>query len=578
MLLRSSGVVGASVGLSQLRTPGRATHPASRAAPAVPDGSGGPIEGPTRENFTSVVTAIRWTTVAAALLVLSTKSPTDTDGLAGAVVLSFALWRTVRPVDVARGIRWASLPIALEGVVIVGVVLATGYWNSPFVLVLFTVVGLAGFSGGIQSSLPVAAACIVAVAVPYHLRADAASTGLTVQWAGEITLVAVVTGYARRITQRASAQTSAFLTRLRQLSEANGLLLQLHRVATTLPMSLDLDDTLESGVTRLRELFEPDVKVVLVRDDRGGWAAVRASGTQLASHLAEGNLPAVLADTALQPGPRLEPALDEATRLGADSASGIYAPLRARDELVGLVAVERRAGDAAYGAAHVALMEGFAAQLAVAIDNARWFSRIGTLAAERERSRIARDLHDRIGQSLALVGFELDRAVKAPSEDDLRRQVQSLRETVRSVVGELRETLYDLRTDVSEEHGIAPPLRDFVERVGRRANLRATVAVDDASRLPLTVEREVWRIAQEAITNVERHADATRLRVSWTTDAHGGVLTVADDGRGMPPAEERRADSYGVLGMQERADAVGASLAITSAPGAGTEVRVTVKR
>lgn len=562
----------------QLRSDTKRAQPPQRVGTALPPedramGDGAPSAG---DNLTSVVTAIRWTTATAALLVLSTGARTDADPLAGAAVLAFALWRTIRPVDVTKGARAALLGIVTEAAVMVTAVVTTGQWSSPYVLVVLTVVSLAGFSGGIATALPTAAVCVVAIAVPYHLGRGA-EIRLTVQWAGEIALVATVTGYARRITLRASTETTAFLGRLQQLSEANGLLLELHRVASTLPMSLDLGETLESSADRLRDLFAPDVMVILVRDETSLWTVVRSSGVSLGSPLRDDELPPALAAACGELPPHLQEHLEPGSGLAPGSTSAIYAPLWAHRELVGLVAVERGPANP-LSAPQLALMEAFAEQMAVAIDNARWFSRIGTLAAERERSRIARDLHDSVGQSLALVGFELDRAAKSESEEEVRRQVLELRDTVRSVVGELRETLYDLRTDVSEEYSVSRALRAFVDRVGRRSELRITLEVDADQRLPLAVEREVWRIAQEAITNVERHAQATSLTVVWATDDEKAVLRVTDDGQGMPSSDHRRPGGYGLLGMEERADAIGATLALTSAPGAGTEVRVTLTR
>lgn len=567
------------MGPTQLRTGTRRAHLAPRTRPTPPAEPAGPVDGLTTagENFTSVVTAIRWTTTAAALLFLSTGARTRSEATAGALVLSYALWRTIRPVEVSDRARASLLAIVSEAIVMVSAIVGTGYWSSPYVLGVFTVVSLAGFSGGLQAALPTAAACVAAIALPYHLGSGRANPNLTVQWAGEIALVATVTGYARRITLQASQETSAFLGRLQQLSEANSLLLQLHRVATTLPMSLDLAETLESSAARLRDLFEPDVMVILVRDESLQWTVVRSTGVNLGSQLADKDLPPVLVEAGTLLAPRLITSLNGAGGLGAGSGSGIYAPLRARQELVGLVAVERVPGNPLEGP-QLALMEAFAEQLAVAIDNARWFSRIGTLAAERERSRIARDLHDSVGQSLALVGFELDRAAKSRTEGEVRRQLHDLRETVRSVMSDLRETLYDLRTDVSEEFSLSSALLDFVDRVGRRSGLRISTTVDAPLRLPLAVEREFWRIAQEAVTNVERHADAKSLALVWTTHENGAVLCVTDDGQGMASGDHRRPGGYGLLGMQERADAVGALLAVTSAPGAGTEVRVTLSR
>ncbi len=91
-------------------------------------------------------------------------------------------------------------------------------------------------------------------------------------------------------------------------------------------------------------------------------------------------------------------------------------------------------------------------------------------------------------------------------------------------------------------------------------------------RLPLPQERELWRIAQEAITNAERHAGAEHLWVRWSCDAEGAVLEVADDGKGMPVAVPR-VDAYGMQGMKERAEVIGAHLEIESCPGEGTVVR-----
>lgn len=540
----------------------------------------GPLDPATSpgETFTSVVTAFRWATTAGSLLQLTTGPRTRADALTGAAVLTYALWRTIWPIPISRGGRTTLPAIFFEATIMVGAVLATGYWSSFFSLGLLTAVCVAGLAYGVALSFPVAAVCIVVVAVPYHVSAGShADFQLTSQWAGELALVALVTGYARRLTLAASAETSAFMGRLHQLSEANTLLLQLHHVTTTLPMSLDLDETLESSAARLRELFEPDVLVILVRDEHRGWRTVKASGARMPATQAEEDLPPILRESCASRAPRLVNLLEGGRAQGLDpaSSSGLYAPLFARQELVGLVALERHP-ERAFAESQVSLIEAFVEQMAVAIDNAHWFARIGTLAVEQERTRIARDLHDRVGQSLALVGFELDRAGKSRTEEDLRRQVGELRETVRSVVAELRETLYDLRTDVTEEHDLGDVLSQYLDRVQRRTGLHVTLEVEAPHRWPLAVEREVWHVAQEAVTNAERHARAQALDVRWHTEDTGASLVVRDDGAGMP--ETRRPDGYGLVGMRERADAIGANLSITSAPGHGTEIRLDLKR
>jgi signal transduction histidine kinase len=154
----------------------------------------------------------------------------------------------------------------------------------------------------------------------------------------------------------------------------------------------------------------------------------------------------------------------------------------------------------------------------------------------------------------------------------LVEEIDSLREEVREALGEVRETLGDLRTDITEDRGIIETLATFLERVEGRTSLDVNFVHRNGDRLPLVQEREMWRIAQEAIANVERHAHASHLSVRWEFDGETAVLAVADDGDGFavgatPP------DTYGLRGMRERADAIGASLEIDSAPGGGTVVR-----
>ena len=96
-------------------------------------------------------------------------------------------------------------------------------------------------------------------------------------------------------------------------------------------------------------------------------------------------------------------------------------------------------------------------------------------------------------------------------------------------------------------------------------------------RLAIPVEREVWRIAQEAVVNAERHARARRVRVVWLCNEKSALLEVSDDGVGLPVGAPANQGSYGMMGMRERADAIGAQLEVTSEPGTGTTVRIRLK-
>jgi signal transduction histidine kinase len=154
----------------------------------------------------------------------------------------------------------------------------------------------------------------------------------------------------------------------------------------------------------------------------------------------------------------------------------------------------------------------------------------------------------------------------------LRRELDILRTEVRGVLTEVRDTLCDLRTDVTDRSDLVETLQAFLQRVTERAGFEVSFLHESSARLPVVQERELWRIAHEAITNVERHAGARHLRVRWECDGTNGHLTIADDGRGFPSAKAGRADSYGIKGMRERADAIGARLDIESEPYVGTMV------
>jgi signal transduction histidine kinase len=145
---------------------------------------------------------------------------------------------------------------------------------------------------------------------------------------------------------------------------------------------------------------------------------------------------------------------------GPESRSVLCTALRAHERVVGLVSLEHSNADT-YTEEDSSLIMGLASSLALAVDNARWFSRLRTLGAEAERARIARDLHDNVAQSLAYVGFELDRLAVAHGDD---QELKDLQQVVRGVVAELRETLYQLRATVSENQDLVDVAREYITR------------------------------------------------------------------------------------------------------------------
>jgi len=207
------------------------------------------------------------------------------------------------------------------------------------------------------------------------------------------------------------------------------------------------------------------------------------------------------------------------------------------------------------------------------LETERGLSSAGALAAqEAERQRIARELHDEIGQSLTAVLLGLKRAVdRAP--DDLRPELQSVQEMIRASLDEVRRIARRLRPGVLEDLGLHSAMNALAADFAEASRIPLTRRVDPhLPGLDGDAELVVYRIAQEGLTNVARHARATRAEMSLTAEPDGIVLRVVDDGRGLDGARE----GAGIRGMRERALLVGARLTLDTTSSGGTQVRLVV--
>ncbi len=533
--------------------------------------------------FAPAILVIRWgTTIASLALSVSHLGDNVAVAVWCGIILAYTVIRTTHPIHYTGTIR-SLVEVIGEVAFLVLAVCMTGYWESPLIFSLLTAIILAGFARGFGFAVRIGVLAALMVSIPFVTPqlSNPAAVRLSAEWSMVLLLVALIAGYARRISGEADRQHSLALDRLGRLADANALLFSLHRVTQTLPASLDLDDVLDTTVGRLRGLFDFDFAAILVFDETAGdWHLVRREGTRLPLRLTTEELP-----------PPLRKAVTEQTvvnvrnlaesggpGLAQKASSGLYGVLPARGSLIGLIAVESQS-DQSFTARDVELVKGFVEPVALAIDNARWFGRLRTVGADEERTRIARDLHDNIGQSLAYLAFELDRIVNSQANgNEIGTSLERLRDDVRGVIREVRDTLYDLRTDVSDSQDMADILEAYAARVTERSGIAIELYCDRDARLPILQEREMWRIAQEAVTNIERHSGATRVRILWRCNGESAALDITDNGTGFPIGRAGRLDSYGILGMRERASSIGAALELTSEPGKGTRVRATLLR
>ena len=192
-------------------------------------------------------------------------------------------------------------------------------------------------------------------------------------------------------------------------------------------------------------------------------------------------------------------------------------------------------------------------------------------AQENERRRIARELHDEIGQTLTVALLFLKRAVdRAPAE--IRGELADTQEAVRAGLDEVRSIARRLRPDALEDLGLHSALNALCSEFSQATGIGVVKSIaPQANRLQADIELVCYRIAQESLTNIARHAEASKVWLDLHTTTDQLLLRVADDGRGGVDAE-----GAGMNGMRERALLVSAALTITSPPGEGTEVLVTM--
>jgi two-component system sensor histidine kinase UhpB len=194
-------------------------------------------------------------------------------------------------------------------------------------------------------------------------------------------------------------------------------------------------------------------------------------------------------------------------------------------------------------------------------------------AQEAERKRIARELHDEVGQSLTAVVLLLKRlADRAPA--DLRADVVEAQEAARESVDDVRDVARQLRPEALDDLGLVSALAALTVRFSAQTGIRVNRAIDAGlPRLDDDAELVIYRIAQESLTNVARHADASSVELRLERTARGVALRVVDDGTGI---RSRDGSGYGLRGMRERALAIGAALSIAEARRGGVEVMLEV--
>lgn len=368
----------------------------------------------------------------------------------------------------------------------------------------------------------------------------------------------------------------------RRLAEIEGL----QRIAKGLLQKIGLDEVLEIVCAEAMQLTGAEGSAVLLLDQEGWLRLTHRAGSPVYNldHLpVEGSL----AGKAIQTGSlvwvnRRDSERDEV----ADQWQGypwtpgllsmLSVPLKVDMQAIGVLNILNKPGELTQE--DIRIIDLFADQAAIIIEHVRLQHQAEQLAVLEERQRLARELHDSVTQALYSVTLYADAARMAFSAkqwDALERNLLEVRKMAREAMYDMRLLVFELRPFMLEKEGLVSALRARLAAVEGRAGLKTEVLVEGERRLPIAIEEEIYRIAQEGLNNVVKHAAAREVTIKIKYGENALRLEMRDDGAGFDTQLASQSGGVGLRGIQERANKLGGSLKIESTPGKGT--RLTVK-
>ena len=367
---------------------------------------------------------------------------------------------------------------------------------------------------------------------------------------------------------------------------------------------VDLESVLNAVTRHARTFCRADfsgVMMVNVDDQEYRWKGVRGNlhpaGSDplpfLEPHrkLLERNTPVMIKNLGAHP----DFPLNNFPILAREGVASLAAfPFRLEHALDGVLVVGFRK-DRAVGEREMRLLSSLAEKAVIAVSNARLYeslreheqelehlSQARVLAQEEERRRIAREIHDGLGQMLTAIKFSVEVMEDSPGlEERERKKLAEIKELLDNVMTEAREISYNLMPSVLEDFGLVPALQLLCDNFSKRLNTKAAfVSHGNNGRYERALEINLYRIAQEALNNTAKYADAGTVELQLLRSDSGVRMTIVDDGkgfnRGMEGARHKVKEGVGLVSMRERATAFGGLLTIESSPGKGTSITVEI--
>jgi len=373
------------------------------------------------------------------------------------------------------------------------------------------------------------------------------------------------------------------------LRESLGVVLALYEAGQVLVSSLDLEEIGPRLLDIMRRVADLTAALIALQDEQDELSVSYAVGPEEAWSQARQTREArearrMVMDTTHPRSFRLDH-----SRSDVGASAGVCLPLRVRGRPIGVL--EAYGSESLTERATVEVLTSFASQVGSALENARLYGELAerehrlrelvrqVLAAqEDERRRVSYEVHDGLAQTAAAAHQLLQAFARkySPDSDKAKRNLERVLELVQQTVGEARQVIADLRPTVLDDFGLATAIQQQVQRIGtedRRIDYEETLG---GERLPPTVETALYRVAQEALTNAQKHAPRARVRVTLKRQDGSVCLRVRDWGEGFRPDEVATGNGpgerVGLSSMRERVALLGGKFEIRSQPGAGTEV------
>jgi len=353
------------------------------------------------------------------------------------------------------------------------------------------------------------------------------------------------------------------------------------QIATAILAGAQPNEALHVIARHARELIGVDLALVAVPHGSASLRVAVADGERAPELLGEvypiaGSMsgevvrtgePIVVRDAAMDE--RAYQPIVRAGRIGP----AVIVPLSSQGRAFGTLTAANVTGGPTFGDEEVRLLQAFADQAALALEYARAQQDVERLAVLEDRERIARELHDGVIQALFAVGMGLQGTALSAEDTEHGKQIEGAVAELDRVIRDLRNYIFGLRPGILADRQLDKALRSLVEEFQSKTGVVTIVEIDEeiASELS-TIAGDIVQLTREALSNVGRHAEAATCRVSLRHRDGIAVLEVDDDGQGFDPATSHRGD--GLTNLEQRAEALGGTTSITSAPAEGTTVRI----